>query len=83
MGKGSAGYGDAMTRPRLVGINHVAIEVGDIDEALAFYGSVFELTLRGRSGAMAFIDIGDQFIALSRGSFPGGRCASPLRPRRR
>ena len=62
-----ADYGDLMTRPRLVGINHVALEVGDIDEALAFYGRVFELTLRGRSPEMAFIDIGDQFIALSRG----------------
>ena len=56
-----------MTRPHLVGINHVAIEVGDIEAALAFYGSVFELTLRGRSREMAFIDIGDQFIALSQG----------------
>jgi len=56
-----------MARPRLVGINHVALEVGDIDEALAFYGSVFELTLRGRSGGMAFIDMGDQFLALSQG----------------
>jgi lactoylglutathione lyase len=52
-------------RPRLIGINHVAIEVGDIDEALAFYGALFELSLRGRSSSMAFIDIGDQFIALS------------------
>jgi catechol 2,3-dioxygenase-like lactoylglutathione lyase family enzyme len=56
-----------MPKPRLVGINHVAIEVGDIDEALAFYGAVFALTLRGRSSGMAFIDMGDQFIALSRG----------------
>ena len=62
-----AGYGDVMTRPRLVGINHVAIEVGDLEAALAFYGQVFELTLRGRSQEMAFIDIGDQFIALSQG----------------
>jgi predicted enzyme related to lactoylglutathione lyase len=56
-----------MTQPRLVGINHIAIEVGDIDEALAFYGSVFALALRGRSAEMAFVDMGDQFIALSRG----------------
>ena len=56
-----------MAQPRLVGINHVAIEVGDIDEALAFYGGVFALTLRGRSGSMAFVDMGDQFIAFSRG----------------
>jgi catechol 2,3-dioxygenase-like lactoylglutathione lyase family enzyme len=54
-------------RPRLVGINHVALEVGDIDEALAFYGSIFELQLRGRGRRMAFIDIGDQFIALAEG----------------
>jgi predicted enzyme related to lactoylglutathione lyase len=52
---------------RLVGINHVALEVGDVDEALAFYGQVFELRLRGRTPGMAFIDAGDQFIALSEG----------------
>jgi lactoylglutathione lyase len=53
---------------RLVGINHVALEVGDIDEALEWYGRIFDLELRGRMGnAMAFIDMGDQFIALSRG----------------
>jgi lactoylglutathione lyase len=56
-----------MTRTRLVGINHVALEVGDIDEALAFYGQIFELTLRGRMAGAAFIDIGDQFIALMEG----------------
>ena len=54
-----------MTRPRLVGVNHVALEVGDVDEALAFYGRIFEFTLRGRGGGMAFIDMGDQFIALT------------------
>ena len=52
---------------RLVGINHVALEVGDIDEALAFYGRLFEFELRGRLPGMAFIDMGDQFIALSEG----------------
>jgi catechol 2,3-dioxygenase-like lactoylglutathione lyase family enzyme len=52
---------------RLVGINHVALEVGDIDEALAFYGQFFEFSLRGRSDGAAFIDIGDQFIALMKG----------------
>jgi predicted enzyme related to lactoylglutathione lyase len=56
-----------MAKARLVGINHVALEVGDIDEALAFYGRLFEITLRGRSFGMAFVDMGDQFIALSRG----------------
>jgi catechol 2,3-dioxygenase-like lactoylglutathione lyase family enzyme len=53
--------------PRAVGINHVALEVGDIEEALAFYGRIFELRLRGRSAHMAFIDFGDQFLALSEG----------------
>ncbi|HZO62832.1 MAG TPA: VOC family protein [Gaiellaceae bacterium] len=53
---------------RAVGINHVALEVGDLEEALAFYGRIFELTLRGRHGSsMAFVDLGDQFIALSAG----------------
>jgi len=53
---------------KLVGINHVALEVGDVDEALAWYGRFFDLTLRGRAGqAMAFVDMGDQFIALARG----------------
>ncbi len=56
-----------MARSRLVGINHVALEVDDIDEALGFYGAVFEFELRGRSGGMAFIDLGDQFVALSTG----------------
>lgn len=54
-------------KARLVGINHVALEVGDVDAALAFYGRIFEFTLRGRTPTMAFIDIGDQFIALSEG----------------
>ncbi len=53
---------------RLVGINHVALEVGDIEEALAWYGRFFELELRGRAGSsMAFVDMGDQFLALARG----------------
>jgi predicted enzyme related to lactoylglutathione lyase len=53
--------------PRLVGINHIALEVGDVDEALDFYGRIFDLTLRGRGARMAFIDMGDQFIALAAG----------------
>ena len=52
---------------RLLGINHVALEVGDVDEALEFYGRAFEFTLRGRGQRMAFIDMGDQFIALAAG----------------
>jgi predicted enzyme related to lactoylglutathione lyase len=54
-------------RARLVGINHVALEVDDVEEALRFYGSIFDVKLRGRAGRMAFIDIGDQFIALATG----------------
>jgi catechol 2,3-dioxygenase-like lactoylglutathione lyase family enzyme len=61
-----------MTRhARLVGINHIALEVGDLDEALEFYGRIFELSLRGRGSRMAFIDIGDQFIALAEGRTQG------------
>jgi catechol-2,3-dioxygenase len=54
-------------RTRLVGINHVALEVGDVDEALAFYGRFFAFELRGRAPGMAFVDMGDQFLALSEG----------------
>jgi catechol 2,3-dioxygenase-like lactoylglutathione lyase family enzyme len=54
--------------PRLVGINHVALEVGSVDEALAFLERVFgPLTLRGRGSGMAFVDMGDQFLALAEG----------------
>jgi catechol 2,3-dioxygenase-like lactoylglutathione lyase family enzyme len=53
---------------QLIGINHVALEVGNVDEALAWYGRFFEFELRGRAGArMAFVDMGDQFIALAAG----------------
>jgi len=54
-------------KARAIGINHVALEVGDIGEALAFYGGLFEFRLRGRSETAAFIDLGDQFIALQKG----------------
>jgi lactoylglutathione lyase len=50
-----------------VGFNHVALEVGDIEEALAFYGRLFEFKLRGKSTTSAFIDLGDQFLALQQG----------------
>jgi lactoylglutathione lyase len=55
------------SKPRVVGFNHVALEVGDIDEALAFYGRLFDFELRGKSDTMAFIDLGDQFLALQKG----------------
>jgi len=53
-------------KARAVGINHVALEVGDIDEALEFYGKFLDFTLRGKHDTAAFIDLGDQFIALSK-----------------
>jgi lactoylglutathione lyase len=56
-----------MKRARLVGMNHVALEVGDVEEALEFYGRIFEFELRGRGGRMAFIDMGDQFVAIAEG----------------
>lgn len=63
--------------PKLVGMNHIALEVGDIDEALDFWRSIFgDLQLRGHGRQMAFIDMGDQFIALAR-----GRTQSPDRAR--
>ena len=53
---------------RLVGINHVALEVDDVEEAVAWYGRFFDFELRGRAGdSMAFVDLGDQFIALAAG----------------
>jgi lactoylglutathione lyase len=54
-------------RARLVGINHVALEVGDVDEALAWYGAIFDFELRGRHPGMAFVDMGDQFVAFAEG----------------
>jgi lactoylglutathione lyase len=52
-------------RARLVGINHVAVEVADVEQALALYGRLFEFEMRGRVPHMAFVDMGDQFIAIS------------------
>ena len=54
-------------KARAVGFNHVALEVGDIEEALAFYGRLFDFKLRGKSATSAFIDLGDQFLALQKG----------------
>ena len=64
------------SKPRLVGFNHVAIEVGDIEQALDFYGKLFTFELRSREPGMAFIDLGDQFLALQETPNPsptGGR----------
>ena len=54
----------------MVGINHMALAVGDVDEAVEFYGRIFELELRGRVRGMAFLDMGDQFLALAEGDDP-------------
>jgi lactoylglutathione lyase len=58
-------------KAKLVGINHVALEVGNVEEALEFYGRIFDVSLRGRGSRMAFVDIGDQFLALSEGRTQG------------
>ena len=54
-------------KARAIGFNHVALEVGDIDEALAFYGRLFRFELRSKGENSAFIDLGDQFLALQKG----------------
>jgi lactoylglutathione lyase len=59
--------GNGERKARALGINHVVLEVGDLDAALEFYGALFDFTLRGRSDHNAFIDLGDQFIQLSLG----------------
>ena len=58
---------DEKMKPHIVGVNHIALEVGSIDEALDFYGRIFDFRLRGRGHGAAFIDMGDQFIALMEG----------------
>jgi catechol 2,3-dioxygenase-like lactoylglutathione lyase family enzyme len=70
-------------KPRLVGINHVAIEVGDIDEALAWYGRIFDFSLRGKGERNAFIDMGDQFINLTLIGAPPRQGAERRGPERR
>ncbi|MFZ3236128.1 MAG: VOC family protein [Stellaceae bacterium] len=59
---------EAGDKPRLVGVNHIALEVGDIDEALTFYGKIFDFTLRAKRPGNAFIELGDQFINLMQAS---------------
>jgi lactoylglutathione lyase len=54
-------------RARLIGVNHIALEVGDLDAALALYERLFDFELRGRIRGAAFIDMGDQFIAVMQG----------------
>jgi catechol 2,3-dioxygenase-like lactoylglutathione lyase family enzyme len=57
----------------MVGINHVALEVGDVDAAVDFYSRVFDVELRGRVHGMAFLDMGDQFLALAHADEPNAR----------
>src|SRR5215471_2409730 len=74
MGRGFATTWEGLMaagKVRAVGFNHVALEVGDIDAALEFYGRLFEFKLRGRSTDAAFIDLGDQFLALQKGRKQG------------
>jgi lactoylglutathione lyase len=54
-------------RAKLIGVNHVALAVGDVEAALELYGRMFTFELRGRAPGAAFIDMGDQFIALMGG----------------
>jgi lactoylglutathione lyase len=54
-------------KARALGINHVVLEVDDLDKALEFYGAIFDFKLRGKSAHNAFIDLGDQFIQLTLG----------------
>jgi lactoylglutathione lyase len=63
---------------RMVGLNHVALEVGDVDEAVEFYGRIFEVELRGRVHGMAFLDMGDQFLALSHADEPAAGAGAHL-----
>jgi lactoylglutathione lyase len=65
--RGSSWEDRPVSRARLVGINHVALEVGDLDAALDLYERLFAFELRGRVPGMAFVDLGDQFLALSEG----------------
>jgi len=57
----------AARKAKVIGFNHIALEVGDIDEALAFYDRLFDFKLRSRTESAAFIDLGDQFLALQKG----------------
>ena len=58
-------------KARAVGFNHIVLEVGDVDEAMAFYGQLFEFEMRSRSASSAFIDLGDQFLVLREGRKQG------------
>jgi lactoylglutathione lyase len=67
--RGCSRYGKPMARA--VGMNHIAIEVGSLDDALEFYGRLFDVELRGRIPGMAFVEMGDQFLALAEGRTQG------------
>jgi catechol 2,3-dioxygenase-like lactoylglutathione lyase family enzyme len=67
MGKPAKKLEAGVKKARMVGINHVALEVDHVEAALDFYGNIFDFTLRGRAEGMAFIELGDQFIAIEEG----------------
>ena len=69
--KVNRGNKSVVKKAQIVGMNHIALEVGDVDEALVFYGKIFQFSLRGRHEGMAFIDMGDQFIALAEKRYQG------------
>lgn len=71
----------AARKPRMIGLNHVTLEVGDIDAALDFYGAVFDVTLRGRAAGHAFLDMGDQFLALAQTEAAAARRGDPAEGR--
>lgn len=58
-------------KARMLGVNHVVLEVGDLDEALEFYGKIFDVRVRRRSDTNAFVDMGDQFIQFALGKEQG------------
>ncbi len=55
------------TKATAIGINHIALEVGNIAEALAFYGSFLNFTITSQTEDAAFIYFGDQFINFAKG----------------
>ena len=58
------------SRARLVGLNHVALEVSDLDAAIEFYEDIFDFEIRGRLDSAVFLDMGDQFLAIMEGDSP-------------
>ncbi len=64
----------APRKARALGLHHVALDVDDIDTALAFYGRLFEFTLLDKTDASAFLDLSNQFIVLQKSPAPRSNC---------